>query len=93
MNAKEILSTASKALLLNKVRSFLTMLGVIIGVFAVISLVSLVGGVQEYVVSSFEDLGSNLIFVVNGKIEMGQRQTAGSADRKSVGRERVYHPV
>jgi len=79
MNAKEILSTASKALLLNKVRSFLTMLGVIIGVFAVISLVSLVGGVQEYVVSSFEDLGSNLIFVVNGKIEMGQRQTAGSA--------------
>ena len=79
MNAKEILSTASKELLLNKVRSFLTMLGVIIGVFAVISLVSLVGGVQEYVVSSFEDLGSNLIFVVNGKIEMGQRQTAGSA--------------
>jgi len=79
MNAKEILSTASKALLLNKVRSFLTMLGVIIGVFAVISLVSLVGGVQEYVVSSFEDLGSNLIFIVNGKIEMGQRQTAGSA--------------
>jgi len=79
MSVKEILSTASKALLLNKVRSFLTMLGVIIGVFAVISLVSLVGGVQEYVVSSFEDLGSNLIFVVNGKIEMGQRQTAGSA--------------
>ena len=79
MNAKEILSTASRALLLNKVRSFLTMLGVIIGVFAVISLVSLVGGVQEYVVSSFEDLGSNLIFIVNGKIEMGQRQAAGSA--------------
>ena len=79
MSVKEILSTASKALLLNKVRSFLTMLGVIIGVFAVISLVSLVGGVQEYVVSSFEDLGSNLIFIVNGKIEMGQRQTAGSA--------------
>ncbi|HOD01472.1 MAG TPA: ABC transporter permease [bacterium] len=81
MSAKEILSTASKALMLNKVRSFLTMLGVIIGVFAVISLVSLVGGVQDYVVSRFEDLGSNLVFVVNGKIELGQRQstTAGSA--------------
>lgn len=68
MNAKETLSAATASLLLNKARSFLTMLGVIIGVFAVISLVSLVGGIQNYVQGQFEDLGSNLIFVVNGSI-------------------------
>lgn len=69
MNIKEVLNTSLKALLLNKVRSFLTMLGVIIGVFAVISLVSLVGGVQNYVESEFENLGSNLIFVVGGNVQ------------------------
>lgn len=66
MNVKETLSAALKSLMLNKIRSFLTMLGVIIGVFAVISLVSLVGGVQNYVEDQFEDLGANLIFVSSG---------------------------
>jgi len=68
MNVKEVLSSATKSLLLNKVRSFLTMLGVIIGVFSVISLVSLVGGIQNYVKAQFEDLGSNLIFIVSGNV-------------------------
>lgn len=68
MNVKDVFSSATKSLLLNKVRSFLTMLGVIIGVFAVISLVSLVGGVQNYVEGQFENLGSNLIFVVSGNM-------------------------
>ena len=66
MNVKETLSAALKSLLLNKIRSFLTMLGVIIGVFAVISLVSLVGGIQNYVEDQFNDLGANLIFVSSG---------------------------
>lgn len=68
MDIKETLGTALKSLSLNKVRSFLTMLGVIIGVFAVISLVSLVGGIQNYVEGQFEDLGSNLIFVASGNV-------------------------
>lgn len=66
MNLKETLGTSLKSLSLNKVRSFLTMLGVIIGVFAVISLVSLVEGVQNYVEDQFEGLGANLIFVSSG---------------------------
>jgi len=66
VNVKETLSAALKSLLLNKIRSFLTMLGVIIGVFAVISLVSLVGGIQNYVEDQFNDLGANLIFVSSG---------------------------
>ncbi len=79
MNIEETLSTALKSLALNKVRSFLTMLGVIIGVFAVISLVSLVGGIQNYVEGQFEDLGSNLIFVVSGNIGGSNHGFSGSA--------------
>ena len=85
MDIKETLGTALKSLSLNKVRTFLTMLGVIIGVFAVISLVSLVGGIQNYVEGQFEDLGSNLIFVASGNIgSKGGRpgQTLSSSNLK-----------
>jgi putative ABC transport system permease protein len=68
MDIKETIATSIGALTLNKVRSLLTMLGVVIGVFAVISLVSLVEGVQNYVEDQFEDLGSNLIFVASGNV-------------------------
>jgi len=71
MNIRETLNTALDSLKLNKVRSFLTMLGVIIGVFAVISLVSLVKGVQNFIEDQFESLGSNLIFVMSGNIDSG----------------------
>ncbi|EKD95217.1 MAG: hypothetical protein ACD_25C00018G0001, partial [uncultured bacterium] len=43
------------------------MLGVIIGVFAVASLVSIVRGFQNYVKNEFDALGSNLIFIMPGK--------------------------
>ncbi len=79
MNVKDTLSSALKSLLLNKTRSFLTMLGVIIGVFSVISLVSLVGGIQNYVENQFENLGSSLLFVANGNISRSSRSTLGSA--------------
>ncbi|MFC1622033.1 ABC transporter permease [Patescibacteria group bacterium] len=45
------------------------MMGVIIGVFAVVSLVSLGIGVQNWIQDQFESLGSNLIFVVPGSID------------------------
>ncbi len=71
MNIKETINTSLNSLSLNKVRTFLTMLGVIIGVFAVVSLVSLVQGVQNYVEDQFESLGSNLIFIVSGNVGSG----------------------
>lgn len=52
----------------NKVRSFLTMLGIIIGVSAVILLVSLGSGLQRYITSTFEDLGSNTLYVLPGQV-------------------------
>jgi len=45
----ELFSSALKSLLSNKTRTFLTMLGIIIGVFAVITLISVGEGIQNYV--------------------------------------------
>jgi len=58
-----VLRVALKALTRHKSRSFLTMLGVVIGVAAVISLVAAGEGAQAQVVSQFESLGSNLLTV------------------------------
>jgi len=65
----KIYKTANKALLLHKGRTALTMLGVIIGVFAVISLVSMGIGVQNYVSDQFESLGSNVLFIMPGNAD------------------------
>ncbi len=58
-----VLRSALRALTAHKMRSFLTMLGVVIGVAAVISLVAVGQGAQAQVVSQFESLGSNLLTV------------------------------
>jgi len=67
----QTLKTALNSLRLNVVRSFLTMLGVIIGVFSVILLISIVRGFQNYIVDQFSALGSNLVFVSPGKVSAG----------------------
>ena len=61
-----VLRVALKALTVNKMRSFLTMLGIVIGVAAVISLVAVGEGAQAAVVSNLEGLGSNLLVVTAG---------------------------
>ena len=59
----EFFGIAIKSLLANKLRSVLTMLGMIIGVGAVIVLMSVGAGLQNYITSTFEEMGSNLLFV------------------------------
>ena len=54
---------ALKSIRTNKLRSFLTMLGIIIGVFALVVLVSLVSGATNSITSSISDIGSDLISV------------------------------
>jgi putative ABC transport system permease protein len=61
-----IFAIAIKAILTNKVRSFLTMLGVIIGVASVVLLTSIGTGLQAFVSDQFAALGSNTLFVVPG---------------------------
>ncbi|MCE5203978.1 MAG: ABC transporter permease [Coriobacteriales bacterium] len=67
MNLKESVRIALRALAANKARSLLTMLGVIIGVAAVILLVAIGTGVQDEVTGQIEGLGSNLMFIVPGQ--------------------------
>lgn len=66
----ELFTTAVRSLLSNKTRTFLTMLGIIIGVFAVITLISVGEGLQNYVTNQFSNLGSNLVFVTPGKLNL-----------------------
>ena len=63
MNIQQSLRLALKSLSSSKMRSFLTMLGIIIGVAAVIIIVSLMSSLTNYVISTFEDMGANLITV------------------------------
>lgn len=68
MSVAESVRIALRALLANKMRAILTMLGIIIGVGAVIALMSVGKGVEQFVQQSFQGLGSNLLFVFPGTI-------------------------
>lgn len=68
MNFSNTITIALKAIFTNKVRSILTMLGVIIGVSSVVLLISLGKGLEAFVVQTFEDLGSNNVFISPGNL-------------------------
>jgi putative ABC transport system permease protein len=65
--------SAISALLSNKLRAFLTMLGIVIGVSAVIALLSIGQGVEHYINNQFNALGTNLLFVQS---KLGSSQAA-----------------
>lgn len=69
MNAVETVRVAFDALSANKLRSSLTMLGVVIGVASVILLVSIGEGARNYISEQFAGLGTNLLIIQPGKIE------------------------
>jgi putative ABC transport system permease protein len=62
---------AGRALRVNKLRSALTMLGIIIGVSAVIAMVGVGAGAQARVAEQIQSLGSNLIIVLSGSTTSG----------------------
>lgn len=74
----ESLRIAFSAIWANKVRSFLTMLGIIIGVFAVIELVAVGEGVKAQVSKEIQGLGTNVLAVLPGKISEGGFNPASS---------------
>ncbi len=79
MNLSLTFIIALKSLRINALRSILTMLGVIIGVAAVIALVSIGTGAQNKIVGQIEALGSNLLIIVNASSrDSGARMGAGS---------------
>src|SRR2546428_6550298 len=63
--------TATRALRVNKLRSALTMLGIIIGVGAVIAVVAVGAGAQARVTEQIQSLGSNLIVALSGSVTSG----------------------
>ncbi|MFP3975039.1 MAG: ABC transporter permease [Dehalococcoidia bacterium] len=76
----ELLNGAWTGVATHKLRSFLTILGIVIGVTAVIALMSLGRGAQAEILSRIESLGSNLMFVQPGATSLGEvREAAGSA--------------
>ena len=63
----ENIKIAFQSLSINKLRSFLTMLGIIIGVGAVVAMMSIGVGAQQSVMQSIQDIGSNLIIITPGE--------------------------
>ncbi len=80
MNLWESIRVSLRALLANKMRSILTMLGIIIGVGAVVAMVGIGNGASASVTSQIKGLGSNLLVVTPGQSNTGGvRGGAGSA--------------
>ena len=66
MNLRMILRISLRALARNKIRSVLTMLGIIIGVAALISMVSLGQGAQQQVQEQIAAMGTNMLYLRAG---------------------------
>ena len=71
MNLLMIIRVAFRALVRNKMRAALTMLGIIIGVSAVIAMVSIGQGASASVQAQIESIGTNLLFVSAGAQNVG----------------------
>ncbi len=80
----EVLQEAMRALTRNKVRTFLTMLGVIIGVAAVIATLAIGQGAKQSVQEQIRSLGSNVIMVFSGGMMGTVRSGTGATQMLSV---------
>jgi putative ABC transport system permease protein len=72
MKTKDILEETYTALLANKVRTGLTMLGIIIGIASVIAMTAIGAGAKASIQTSIESLGSNLLTILPGVVQPGR---------------------
>jgi len=79
MNPKEVLRISWEAIGKNKVRSLLTMLGIIIGVAAVIIMIAVSSGTEATIKDQITSLGSNLIFVADSFSRNGPQATSSGS--------------
>ena len=90
MNFNDLLKEAFKSITANKLRSGLTILGIIIGITAVIAMLSIGEGAKRQLAQSVENLGSNQLNILPGFIQPGRgivstgRGTAQSLKMKDV---------
>ncbi len=85
MNPIEIFRVSWEAIVRNKVRSILTMLGIIIGVAAVIMVVAFSAGTEATIQENITGLGSNLIFVTANFSRIGPGGFSAGASASSTG--------
>jgi putative ABC transport system permease protein len=79
MNVLNLIRIAFKALLRNKLRAFLTMLGIIIGVAAVIAMVAIGQGSKESIQSQLSSMGSNMITILPSSNVAGGARLGGTS--------------
>ncbi len=72
MTFSDLLHETSGALLANKVRSGLTVLGIVIGIASVIAMLAIGQGAKNQIQSSIEGLGSNLLTIIPGVVQPGR---------------------
>src|SRR5256714_11058246 len=84
MDLLAIIRIAMRALARNKLRSALTMLGIIIGVGAVIAMVSVGQGAQEQAQQQIAAMGSNMLFVQSGTVTRGGMRMGWGATKTLV---------
>jgi putative ABC transport system permease protein len=96
MSPLESLRIAARALRVNKLRSALTVLGIVVGVAAVVCMVSVGAGAQAEVSEKIRTLGANLLLVIPGarnsggaRLESGTQPTLTEEDAASIRRELV----
>ncbi|HXQ25883.1 MAG TPA: ABC transporter permease [Candidatus Acidoferrales bacterium] len=81
MNPREVIRVALRALARNKLRTVLTMLGIIIGVGAVICTVAIGQGASEQVQQQIQSLGTNVIMVFTGSVNTGGVHMGSGANK------------
>src|SRR3712207_3296809 len=85
MNTKTLLRVAGQSILKNKMRTLLTMLGIVIGVGAVIVMVAVGNGAQSQIESQINSLGTNMLVITPGSTAQGgASQGAGTFNRLTI---------
>jgi putative ABC transport system permease protein len=91
MSFSDLLKEAFRSLLSNKLRSGLTILGIIIGITAIIAMLSIGEGAKRQLAQSIESLGSNMLTVFPGIIQPGRGiVSAGRGTAQSLKMKDVY---
>jgi putative ABC transport system permease protein len=80
MNLGKTLLEALDSLMANKLRSGLTILGIVIGVAAVIAMLALGQGAEDSITGSIEEIGTNLLFVTSGANDVSNPKPLTRAD-------------
>ena len=93
MDLVAIIRIAMRALARNKLRSILTMLGIIIGVGAVIAMVSVGQGAQQQAQQQIAAMGSNMLFVQSGTVNRGGMRMGWGATKTLDLRRHGGHPA